>query len=199
MKPRELSRWVAATRRAARHRLDSGPPRALVAQVGDRRQRLLRELEKLALEPGSGARSGSRRSRRPRHLGRAEVWTLVDALVSRDGARRRAPARAAQPRRAAARAPVRHGPRRLRDALAVAEALAAGQPCGAGQAEPCGCLSFAADRLVSDVAGSATWRRSGARSSSWRISRSKSRGGAGGVLSEDTVRRARRHRGSALS
>ena len=77
----------AARPRARRRRR----PQALVAQVGERQQRLLRELEKLALEHGAGrARSASRRSRRaaPTSAER-QVWALVDALV---GARRaRAP------------------------------------------------------------------------------------------------------------
>ena len=48
-------------------KLEREAAQALVAHVGERQQRLLRELEKLALELGDGAGSASRRSsRRPR-------------------------------------------------------------------------------------------------------------------------------------
>ena len=65
VKPRELPRWLSARAKELGLELDNQAARALIAQVGDRQQRLLRELEKLALEHGPGAvdrRRGGRRS-----------------------------------------------------------------------------------------------------------------------------------------
>ena len=59
LKARELPRWVARARPASSASSSTARRRAaLVAQVGERQQRLLRELEKLALEHGEGARVG---------------------------------------------------------------------------------------------------------------------------------------------
>jgi DNA polymerase-3 subunit delta len=87
VKPWELPKWVAARARDLGLEPDAGAAKALVARVGERQQRLLRELEKLALSLGPGsalatgevdeltASSAERRS-----------WSLADALVARDGA-----------------------------------------------------------------------------------------------------------------
>jgi DNA polymerase-3 subunit delta len=55
LKGRQLPGWLAERAKELGVGLDNQAARALVAQVGDRRQRLLRELEKLALEHGEGA------------------------------------------------------------------------------------------------------------------------------------------------
>ena len=56
----ELPRWVVARGDASSASSSTSRPRqALVASVGERQQRLLRELEKLALEHGAGARIGT--------------------------------------------------------------------------------------------------------------------------------------------
>ena len=87
VKPWELPKWVAARARELGLELQPGAAKALVGHVGERQQRLLRELEKLALalEPGAtvevedvdalAAPSAERKA-----------WTLADALVARDGA-----------------------------------------------------------------------------------------------------------------
>jgi DNA polymerase-3 subunit delta len=54
VKPWELPKWVRAQGARLGLELDSAAAKALVAQVGERQQRLLRELEKLALEVGGG-------------------------------------------------------------------------------------------------------------------------------------------------
>ncbi len=54
MRAWDLPKWLAAEATGLGLELDKQAARALVAQVGERRQRLLRELEKLALEHGSG-------------------------------------------------------------------------------------------------------------------------------------------------
>jgi DNA polymerase-3 subunit delta len=53
-KARELPRWVVAEARKLQIELDHEAATALVAATGERQQRLLRELEKLALEHGPG-------------------------------------------------------------------------------------------------------------------------------------------------
>ena len=131
--------------------LDPQGARALVAQVGDRQQRLLRELEKLALEHGEGARLGVEEVEEScASSAERKVWTLADALVAGDERRDARAARAARAGRA--RPGLLYGMvRRLRDALAIAEALAAGSRpprSRSGLRMP----SFAADRLIADVA-----------------------------------------------
>ena len=69
VKPWELPKW--AREQAARMglSLDMAAAKALVAQVGERQQRLLRELEKLALEGDADAGSSAARARRRRGAG----------------------------------------------------------------------------------------------------------------------------------
>src|SRR3954447_10880566 len=56
LKGRELPKWLGERATELGVQLDNSGARALVVQVGDRRQRLLRELEKLALEYGEVAK-----------------------------------------------------------------------------------------------------------------------------------------------
>ena len=63
VKPWELPKWVREQAPRLGLALDAAAAKALVAQVGERQQRLLRELEKLALEGDSGvAGAAPRRS-----------------------------------------------------------------------------------------------------------------------------------------
>jgi DNA polymerase-3 subunit delta len=85
VKPWELPKWVVGQAKAVGLELDLEAARALVQHVGDRQQRLLRELEKLALWKSPertvtsadidelGARSSERRA-----------WSLADALLGAD-------------------------------------------------------------------------------------------------------------------
>ena len=61
MKPWELAGWVREQAARMGMSLDAAAAKALVAQVGERQQRLLRELEKLAL--GCPRRRSWRRGR----------------------------------------------------------------------------------------------------------------------------------------
>jgi DNA polymerase III subunit delta len=177
VKPWELPKW--AREQAARMglSLDAAAAKALVAQVGERQQRLLRELEKLALEgdapqaaaeadaPQGAAEAGgaARPSGPPRsvtvqdiearaaHSAQWRTYGLADALVGGD-------------RREAALSYLRlrqQGERlsgltylmaqRLRDALAVALRLRAGESVAdvkRGLRMP----ARAADRFLADVA-----------------------------------------------
>src|SRR3954449_2296072 len=58
LKARDLPRWLVGEASRLGVELDGAAARALVSHVGERQQRLLRELEKLALELGPGARVG---------------------------------------------------------------------------------------------------------------------------------------------
>ena len=125
----ELPKWTAQRGGELGLELEAGAAQALVAAVGERQQRLLRELEKLALECGEGAiltaeavdelaaRSAERRA-----------WTLADALVGRDGtgALRAYEALSAQGERLESL--IFQMTRRVRQALEVAERLEAGEP-----------------------------------------------------------------------
>ena len=63
VKPRDLPRWLVARAAELGVELDTQAARALIAHVGDRQQRLQRELEKLALEHGAGRAARGRRGR----------------------------------------------------------------------------------------------------------------------------------------
>jgi DNA polymerase-3 subunit delta len=83
----ELAKW--AREQAARMgvELDSAAAKALVTQVGDRQQRLLRELEKLSLE-GDGERrtvAVQEIESRAAHSAEWRAFGLADALVGGDG------------------------------------------------------------------------------------------------------------------
>jgi DNA polymerase-3 subunit delta len=94
VKPWELPKWVREQATRLGLALDQAAARALVAQVGERQQRLLRELEKLALEllPATpDASAGPLRvdveqiELRAAHSGERRAFALADALVGADG------------------------------------------------------------------------------------------------------------------
>ena len=108
--------------------LDRDAAQALVAHVGERQQRLLRELEKLALEHGAGARIGVEEvDLVAAHSAEHQVWGLVDTLVAGDGAEtmRAYLELAAQGESLARLVPLLA--RRIREVLAIALRLEAGE------------------------------------------------------------------------
>ena len=129
VKPWELPSWVQARAREHGLELDKAGAKALVNQVGERQQRLLRELEKLVLEHGEGASLGETEiEESSSSSAQRKIWTLGDALVAGD---EKAAMRALVELRAQGeRLPglLYNIANRLRDALKVAEGLAAGQP-----------------------------------------------------------------------
>ena len=186
VKGRELPRWVMARARELGMSLDTDAARALIARVGDRQQRLVRELEKIALALGPDAHP-STEDIEALCAGSSErkAWTLADAVLAGD-------------RRAAMRALVElrgQGERvaglmfaiirRMRDAHEVAMALEAGespsQVKGRLRMPP-----FAADRLVADVRRHDvdTYRRALELLADLEL---ETRGGVGAALSEDTA------------
>jgi DNA polymerase-3 subunit delta len=87
VKPWELPRWVRDQAQRLGLELDAGAAKALVAQVGERQQRLLRELEKLSLDLGDGAHvTAEDVEQRAAHSTEWRAFTLADALVGGDAA-----------------------------------------------------------------------------------------------------------------
>ena len=85
VKPWELPRWVMAQARALGLDLDQEAARGLVQHVGDRQQRLRRELEKLALLLGAGrAVSASELEALSAPSAVRKVWALADAMLAGD-------------------------------------------------------------------------------------------------------------------
>jgi len=186
LKPRELPRWLAERAAELEVTLDTQAARALIAHVGDRQQRLLRELEKLALEYGPGATIGveevlaSSASSAERRL-----WSLADALVAGD--ERTATRALVELRAQGERLPSLQYQmvRRLREALVIAEALAAGRP-PAEIRKSLRMPSFAADRLIADAGKRdvEALRRALVTMAGLEVA---SRGGGGGGLGEDSA------------
>ena len=187
VKPRSLPGWVVARAQELRLDLDQQAARALVAHVGDRQQRLLRELEKLALEHGDGA-----------HIGVEEVeassassaerksWDLADAVVAGDP--RHAIRVLLELRAQGERLPgmLYQLVRKLRDALTVAEGLAEGRS-PAQLKKSLRMSPYAADRLVAEVGKRdvEAFRRALVLMADLEL---ESRGGGGDrVVSEDTA------------
>jgi DNA polymerase-3 subunit delta len=186
VKPWELPKWVAARARELGVELEAGAAKALVSQVGERQQRLLRELEKLAIEHGQGA-AVSIEDVGASCAASAErkVWTLADAIVAGD---RRAALRILLELRGQGERVTGLQytiARRLREALAVATALAEGQPA-AQVRRTLRMPSKAAERFIADVAARdvEAFRRGVALMADLEL---ETRGGSGGVLGEDTA------------
>lgn len=154
VKPWELAKWAREQGARLGLSLDAAAAKALVAQVGERQQRLLRELEKLALEsPPEGRVSAEDVEARAARSTEWRAYALADALVGADA-------------REATRSYLRlreQGERlsgltylmaqRLRDALAIALRLQAGESA----AEIKRSLRMpprAAERFIADVARS---------------------------------------------
>ncbi len=129
VKPWELPKWVAAQARERGLELESGAAKALVARVGERQQRLLRELEKLSLWLGPGGRVGLEEvDEMAATSSERRAYSLADALVAGDG-----PAATRlylELRDQAERLPslLYAMTRRVRDALEVVGRLDAGEP-----------------------------------------------------------------------
>jgi DNA polymerase-3 subunit delta len=182
----ELPRWLAARARELDLELSPGAAKALVGHVGERQQRLLRELEKLALalEPGARVELEDVEALAAPSAER-KAWTLADALVARDGA---VAVRAYLDLRA-------HGERlagllyvmarRLREAYAVVVRLEAGE-APAEVRRSLRMPSKAAERFLAEA------RRSDAGQLREAIAaladlELTTRGGGAGVAGEDTV------------
>ncbi len=190
VKPWELPRWAAAQARPLGLDLHPAAAKVLVGLVGERQQRLLRELEKVALELGADpAAPTSLDAEQVEELvavsSERKSWTLADALVARDGpgaTRAYLELRAQGERLAGLLYTIA---RRLRDALDVATRLAAGE--SAAQVRrglrmpPKAAERFVADVQRTDVTG---LRAALAIVADLELA---SRGGTRGGLNEDTL------------
>jgi DNA polymerase-3 subunit delta len=169
VKPWELAKWAREQAGRLGIALDPAAAKALVAQVGERQQRLLRELEKLALEgdpadPNSESPAGAAKAqprqisvddieRRAAHSTEWRAYGLADALVGAD--EREATLSYLRLRQQGERLSglTYLMAQRLRDALAIALRLQAGESVAEvkrGLRMP----PRAAERFVADVARS---------------------------------------------
>lgn len=151
VKARELPKWALAEAQRLGLDMDNSAAQALVAQVGDRQQRILRELEKLAMEHGPGAKlTADDIADAAADSAEIQVWGLVDALVARD---RRTVFRAYLELREQGEAVGRLIPlmaRRLREVLAIADRLEAGESPAQVKASVKG-PSWALDRRIKEA------------------------------------------------
>jgi DNA polymerase III subunit delta len=187
VKPWELPKWAIARASELGLELEPDAARALIRHVGERQQRLLRELEKLALgAPEDGGQldaadieelTASSSERR--------AWTVADALVAGDS--KAALAAYLQLREQGERLPglMYWISQRIRAAHDVAAALDAGE-APAQIKRRLRMPSRAADRLIADA------RRAGAdrlRQATCEIADLElaSRGGGSGGAGEDTA------------
>ncbi len=187
VKPWELPKWVIKS--AAEHGIELDPEaaRALIRHVGERQQRLLRELEKLSIGADAGGQltlDAAQIDELTAPSAERKAWAVADALVAGD----------VQPAVRAYLALRDNGERlpgvlywvsqRLRLAQEVASALEAGEP-PAQIKRRMRMPSRAADRLIADA------RRAGAdrlREAICEIADLElaSRGGGRGGAGEDT-------------
>ena len=126
-KAKDLPNWAIAEAQRLGVTLERPAAQVLVSSVGERQQRLQRELEKLAIEHGPGATLGLDEVDAAAHSAERQVWGLVDALVARNAA---ACTRAFLELRAQGEAIPRLIPlmaRRVRDVLAIATRLEQGE------------------------------------------------------------------------
>jgi DNA polymerase-3 subunit delta len=186
VKPKELPGWVRERAAELQLRMDVHAARALVARVGDRQQRLLRELEKLALELGEGATVTSAEVEdATASSADKKVWTLGAALVAGD--RRTAMATFAELRGQGERVGgmIYRLVTRFRDAFEIETGLAAGESPAAIKGR-LRMSPWVADRLIADVRRRepGTFRRALELMADLEY---ESRGGAGASLSEETA------------
>jgi DNA polymerase III subunit delta len=128
LKAKDLPRWLQAEAGKLGVQLDRDGAQALVGLVGERQQRLLRELEKLALELGPDARIGRDVVEdTAAHSSERQVWGLVDALVAGDVTAATQAFLALSAQGESVGRLVGLLARRVRDVLAIAHRLEAGE------------------------------------------------------------------------
>jgi DNA polymerase-3 subunit delta len=182
----ELPKWVIGQARELGLELDGEAARALIASVGDRQQRLQRELEKLALYSEPGGRLGvAEIEELAAPSAERKVWTLADALVAGD-------AQAATRVYLSLRAQGERVPgliywmaQRVRAAHDIAQALDRGEPT-AQIKRSLRMPSRAADRLIADArsSGSAALQHALEQIADLELA---SRGGGAAATGEDTA------------
>jgi DNA polymerase III subunit delta len=186
VKPWELPKWVLARAAELGVKLDRDAARALVEHVGERQQRLLRELEKLTLEFGDGRPIGAEEiDELTAASAERKVWALADALVGSDQAAAAALYLALRAQGERVTGLLYWMTQRVQTAVEVAQALDRGESAAQlkrGLRMP----SRAADRLIADArrAGADRLRRALEQLADLELA---SRGGGPGAASEDTA------------
>jgi len=151
LKTRELPKWLQGEASKLGVQLDRDAAQALVGQVGDRQQRLVREVEKLAIELGPGARIGAEQvEAAAAHSAERQVWGLVDAVVAGDGEAATRAYIALQAQGESVTRLVGLLGRRVRDVLEIALRLEAGQAPAEIKRSLRG-SPWAADRRISEA------------------------------------------------
>jgi DNA polymerase-3 subunit delta len=186
VKPWELPKWVIARAKELGLQIEPDTARALIAHVGDRQQRLIRELEKLALYAGPGARVDSAMvDELTAPSAEHKAWSLADAIVAGD-------AEAATTLYLTLRSQGERLPsllywmsQRVRTAHEIATALEGGEPASQLKRR-LRMPSKAADRLIADAgrSGSDNLQRTIEQLADLELA---SRGGGSGGAGEDTV------------
>lgn len=186
VKPWQLPKWVMARAHELGLQLEPDAARSLVQHVGERQQRLLRELEKLVVGSSAGARITAQDVEdllAPSAERRA--WSLADAVVAADApsATRLYLTLRAQGERVSGL--LYWMAQRLRIACEVAQALEAGEPA-AQIKRRLRMPSRAADLLINDARrrGSERLRRAIEEIAELELA---SRGGGSGGANEDTA------------
>lgn len=191
VKPWELPKWAIARAAELGIELEPDAARALVAHVGERQQRLLRELEKLALGAPPDVQGPLRLDAEQvmqLTAGSAErrSWTVADALVAGDGQAAVGAYLALREQGERLAGLIYWIAQRLRTALEVALALDAGESA-AQVRRRLRMPGSAAERLIADARRAGADRLAGAIAELADLELA-SRGGRGtGALSEDTV------------
>ncbi len=186
VKPWELPKWVIARARELGLQVEPDTARALIAQVGDRQQRLLRELEKLALYAGRGARvDAAMLDELAAPSAEHRAWSLADAILGGDPATATRLFLTLRSQGERVSGLLYWMSQRVRTAHEVAVALESGTPTAQikrGLRMP----SRAADRLIADAgrAGSESLQRMIEQLAELELA---SRGGGSGGASEDTA------------
>jgi DNA polymerase III subunit delta len=186
VKPWELPKWVIARGRELGVTLEPDAARAIIRHVGDRQQRLMRELEKLALSVEAGARLDEAQIEElTAPSAERKAWSLADALVAGQAA----PATRAY---LALRAQGERVPgllywmsQRVRTGHEIARALDRGEPA-AQIKRRLRMPSRAADGLIADarLSGAEKLREALEQIADLELA---SRGGGAGGAGEDTV------------
>jgi DNA polymerase-3 subunit delta len=184
VKPWELPKWVIARARELGLELEPDAARALIRHTGDRQQRLLRELEKLALS-GAGTLDAAEVEALSAPSAERRAWSLADALVAGD-------AQAATRIYLALRAQGERVPGllywmagRIRTAHEIAQAIDGGEPV-AQVKRRLRMPARAADRLIADARQSGVTKLRAALEDIADLELA-SRGGTSGGASEDTA------------
>jgi DNA polymerase III subunit delta len=185
VKPWELPKWLLARAGELGIELEPDAARALIRHVGERQQRLLRELEKLALGGEEGQQlDAAKVEELTAPSAERQAWAVADALVAGDVQAAVHAFLSLRTQGERVSGLIYWISRRVREAQSVAAALEAGEP-PAQIKRRLRMPSRAADRLIADArqAGSERLRRATYEIADLELA---SRGGGPGGAGEDT-------------